>query len=103
MEIIYFDSKVEQICCSLKTAQKFFGGNRSLALSLLDRIQELKAAPTLKEIFCCGNSMRFHNLRNSGKRDYDGLFSVDVKTRKQPWRIILQPLNEDKKHLRTVK
>ena len=36
---------------------------------------------------------RFHNLR--GK--LDGYFAIDVKTRRDKWRIILQPLDEEEK------
>lgn len=27
----------------------------------------------------------------------DGYFAIDVKSRKEPWRIILQPLDDDRK------
>ncbi len=35
--------------------------------------------------------MRFHSLQGN----LDGYFAIDVKTRKEPWRIILQPLDEN--------
>ena len=34
---------------------------------------------------------RFHNLQD----DLDGLFAVDVKTIRDKWRIILQPLDDN--------
>ena len=33
----------------------------------------------------------FHKLNG----DHEGYFAIDVKNRKDPWRLILQPLNED--------
>lgn len=40
---------------------------------------------------------RFHSLQNKRRRELDGYFSIDVKTKKEPWRIILQPLTNEKK------
>ena len=37
--------------------------------------------------------LRFHSL----KGNLDGFFAIDVKTKKEPWRIILQPLDENEK------
>lgn len=39
---------------------------------------------------------RFHALKNKKGRNLDGFFAIDVKTIREPWRIILQPLNENK-------
>ena len=40
--------------------------------------------------------LRFHKLENYGKSRLKGFFAIDVKTIKEPWRIIVQPLDEDK-------
>lgn len=37
---------------------------------------------------------RFHRLKNKDGRNLEGYFAIDVKTRKEPWRIILQPVDE---------
>ena len=90
MEIIYSNSKLEKQCTSEKDAKKLFGGNEALALSLLARINALEAAEVIKDIIVQPN---FHKL----KSEYNGYFAIDVKTRKDPWRIILRPLNDDKR------
>ena len=42
--------------------------------------------------------MRFHKLLNKGKgKNYDGYFAIDVRTSRDQWRIIIEPLNEEKK------
>ena len=91
MEIIYSNSKLEKQCTSEKDAKKLFGGNEALALSLLARINAMEAAEVIKDIIVQPN-FYFHKL----KSEYDGYFAIDVKTRKDPWRIILRPLNDDK-------
>ena len=48
MEIIYSDLKVESQCTSIKNAQKLFGGNKALALSLHARIAALSSAEIIK-------------------------------------------------------
>ena len=77
MELVYTDAKTEKQCTSLKVARKLFGGNAALANSLFARINALKQAETIKD-----------NL--------DGYFAIDVKSRKDQWRIIIEPLNENK-------
>ena len=73
MRIIYSNIKTERQCKSLKEATKLFGGDKRLATSIV--------MPTF----------RFHKL--NGK--LEGFFAIDVKTRRDKWRIILQPLNEE--------
>lgn len=90
MKLIYADDKVESQCTSLKAAKKHFGGNDILARSLLSRINALQRAEIIKDIIV-QKPFRFHNLEG----DRDGFFAIDVKTKKEPWRIILQPLDEN--------
>ena len=41
--------------------------------------------------------MRFHRLINKGKnKNLDGFFAIDVKTPKDKWRIIIEPLDDNK-------
>lgn len=92
MKIIYANAKVENQCTSLKIATKFFGGNNSIAISLHSRINAIKGADVIKDIIVTPQ-FRFHKLQ--GK--LDGYFAIDVKTRKEKWRVILCPLDEDEK------
>ena len=92
MEIIYANDKVENTCASIKAAKKFFGGNQKLAVSFLARINAIREAEVIKDIILTP-TFHFHNLK--GKMD--GMFAIDVKTRSDKWRIILQPLDDNKK------
>ena len=76
----------------MKDATKLFGGNKSLALSLLARINAIEAADVINDIIV-NKPFRFHNLK--GNRN--GYFAIDVKSIKDMWRIILQPLDENNK------
>ena len=71
MKLVYATDKVENLCESLKAAKKFFNGNIMLANSLMARI-------------------------NKNGRDLEGYFAIDVKSRREQWRIILEPLDENK-------
>lgn len=95
MEIVYQNSKLEKICVQYKAAKKFFGGDEQLALSLYARLNAIASADSLHDIIV-QPQFRFHNLHNIGNSRLDGYFSINVKTKKEPWRIILQPL--DGKH-----
>ncbi|WP_022763549.1 hypothetical protein [Butyrivibrio sp. AD3002] len=95
MEIVYQNKKVEKQCTGLKEAKKLFGGSEALALSLLARINAIEKAETIKDIVV-QKQFSFHNLHNVGKQKLDGYFAIDVKTRKDPWRIILRPLNNER-------
>lgn len=95
MELVYKDSKTEEQCTNVKAAKKLFGGDKALATSLLARINALKQADCIKDIIA-QPAFHFHNLENKKRRNLDGYFAIDVKTRKEKWRIILEPLNENK-------
>lgn len=94
MKLKYASEKVEAQCTSVKASRRLFGGDPRLAEKLLSRINALKAAETLQDIIV-QPQFRFHNLINKNGRNLDGFFAIDVKTRKEPWRIILQPLDDD--------
>ena len=92
MKVLYCNEKVRLQCTELSAARKLFGGDRSLALSLLTRINALKEAEVLKDIILMP-TFHFHKLQ--GKRE--GYFAIDVKTRRDKWRLILQPLDDEEK------
>lgn len=93
MELKYKNSKVEKQCTNKRHALKLFGGNELLAISLLARVNALQEAEVLSDIVV-QKQFHFHNLHDKGKNKLDGYFAIDVKTRNDPWRIILRPLNE---------
>lgn len=78
-----------------ESCKKLFGGDTVLATSLLARINALEKAETIKDIIV-QPTFHFHNLGNKHGRDLDGFFAIDVKSRREQWRIILQPLDENK-------
>ncbi|MCR5726121.1 MAG: hypothetical protein K6G24_01540 [Lachnospiraceae bacterium] len=96
MEIVYKDSETEEQCTSLKVAKKLFGGNDVLAKSLLSRINALQQADSIKDIIV-QPTFHFHKLGNKGRKKLDGYYAIDVKSRRDPWRIVLEPLDEEKK------
>ena len=96
MELIYATEKVKQQCTSIKAANKLFGGDAALGRSLWARINALEQAETIKDI-TVQPSFHFHKLLNKKGRDLDGYFAIDVKSRREQWRIILQPLDKNKK------
>lgn len=89
MKIEYKSSKLEKQCIDIRAAKKLFGGNDKLAISLLARVRALKEAVTIKDIIV-QKPFRFHKLN----RDLKGYFAIDVKTKRDSWRIILEPLDE---------
>lgn len=95
MELIYVSEKVETQCNSVKAARKLFGGDTVLATSLLARINAMKMADTIKDIIV-QPTFHFHKLANRHGRDLEGLFAIDVKSRREQWRIILRPLDDNK-------
>lgn len=95
MELIYATEKIEEQCTSVKAANKLFGGDAVLGRSLLARINALKQAESIKDIIV-QPTFHFHNLKNRNGRNLEGYFAIDVKSRREQWRIILQPLDEDK-------
>lgn len=95
MKLEYASDKVKLQCTSVKAANKLFGGDAILTKSLLARINALNSADNIKDIIV-QPAFRFHNLRNRKGRDLEGYFAMDVKFIREPWRIVLQPLNKDK-------
>ena len=95
LELEYSTEKVKEQCTSVKAANKLFGGDAVLGRSLLARINALKQAETIKDIVV-QPAYHFHKLKNKKGRNLEGFFSIDVKSRREQWRIILQPLNSDK-------
>ena len=95
MELVYSSEKVKTQCTSVIAARKLFGGDKALAVSLLARINALERADTIKDIIV-QPTFHFHNLGNKQGRNLEGLFAIDVKSRREQWRIILQPLDENK-------
>ncbi len=93
MELIYAAEKIENQCTSVKAASKLFGGDTVLARSLLARINALKQAETIKDIIV-QPTFHFHKLEKKNGRDLEGYFAIDVKSRREQWRIIIQPLDE---------
>lgn len=95
MELVYKNDKVKKQCTSVKEAKKLFGGNTLLATNLLSRINALKSAITMKDIIMMP-TFHFHALNDKGRKRLKGYFAIDVKTRRDAWRIILRPLDEKK-------
>ena len=93
MEVIYAKKQLEKICTNKTAAKKYFGGSEQLAISLLSRINALKASE-LKDIIV-QPQFYFHQLVNKNKRNLEGYFAINVKTRKDPWRIIVELLDEN--------
>ena len=96
MELVYNDEKTEEQCTSLTAAKKLFGGNKALAQSLLGRINAIRQAKNIKDIIV-QPTFHFHKLDNRGGRNLEGYFAIDVKSRRDQWRLVLEPLDENKK------
>ena len=96
MILEYASDKVKSQCTSIKAANKLFGGDAALSKSLLARINALGSADNIKDIIV-QPAFRFHTLRNKKGKDLEGYFAIDVKSIRDPWRIIMQPLNSDKR------
>ena len=94
MEIEYSSEEVKNQCESVKAAKKLFGGDVQLVSKLMSRVEALAAAETLKDIVV-QKQFRFHKLENKGKKRLEGYYAIDVKTKKEPWRIILRPMREN--------
>lgn len=63
-----------------------------MARSLMARVNAMKNAVCIKDIIVMP-SFHFHKL--TGKME--GYFAIDVKSRSDPWRIIMQPLDENER------
>ena len=72
-----------------------------MAEKLLSRVNALEQASTLNDIVV-QRQFRFHNLKNKGGRNLEGHFAIDVKTKAQPWRLIVRPLDENKQPLESL-
>ena len=92
MKVVYATDKVKHLCENLKVAKKFFDGNTLLANSLMARINALRQADTIKDIIV-QPTFHFHKLINKNGRNLEGYFAIDVKSRREQWRIILEPLD----------
>ena len=88
MKIVFANKTVEEQCTSKKAAKKLFGGNDVLARSLQSRINALKQATKINDIIV-QPTFHFHNLHNIGRKKLEGLYAIDVKSRREKWRIIL--------------
>ena len=95
MELEFATEKVKLQCKSEKEAKKLFCGDAILSRSLLARINAFRGAENIKDIIV-QPTFRFHALKNKNGKDLEGYFAIDVKSIREPWRIILQPLNMDK-------
>ncbi len=95
LEIEYSTTTIQKQCSDVKSAKKLFGGNDSLVRSLFSRINALENAESLQDIIV-QPSFRFHKLGNKHGRNLEGYFALDVKSIREPWRIIIEPLNEEK-------
>ncbi len=96
MELVYVSETLKSQCTNVKAARKLFHGDSQLSVSLLSRINALQQAEVLKDIVV-QPTFHFHKLKNKGGKNLEGYFAIDVKSRKDQWRIILQPLNENEK------
>lgn len=94
MKILYLNDEVKKCCTDSKAATKLFGGNKPMAVSLLARINAIENAETLLDIIKTP-SLHFHNLVKKKGKDLKGYYAIDVRSRKDPWRIIIQPLDEN--------
>ena len=96
MELVYASETLKAQCTNIKAAKKLFHGDAQLSVSLLSRINALQQAEVLKDIIV-QPQFHFHKLKKKKDKDLEGYFAIDVKSRKEQWRIILQPLDEDER------
>lgn len=96
MKLEYSSEKVKSQCTSVKAANNLFGGDMTLTRSLFARINALENAENIKDIIV-QPTFRFHGLKNKSGKNLEGYFAIDVKSIRHSWRIILQPLDENKK------
>ncbi len=93
MKIGFSSEEVKLQCTDIKAAKKLFGGDIALVHKLMARMQSLEAADNIKDIIVLRN-LNFHKLEDIGKSKLKGYYAIDVKTHKDPWRIILRPMKE---------
>ena len=94
MKLEYESEEVKLQCTDIKKATKLFGGDRQLAIKRLSRINALEQAEVIRDIIV-QPAFYFHDLKNKNGSNLEGFFAINVKTKKEPWRIIVQPLNGD--------
>ena len=94
MKIKYANKQVEKICKNIKEAHRIFGGNKKYVLGLFSRINAIENAECLKDIILIP-SFRFHKLEG----DRNGYFSIDVTNKRDKWRIICCPLDDNEKKI----
>ena len=95
MKVLFLKEDIEEICTDFRKAKKYFGGSEILARSLLGRINYMQNADCLNDVIKMPH-FRFHKLINMGSgKNLEGYFAVDVKTRKDKWRIIIEPLDDN--------
>ena len=92
MKTLFASKRVERQCTDMKTADRLFGGNKAMTRSLFARLNALASAEIIKDIIV-QPQFRFHKL----SREFEGYFTIDVKSKTDPWRIILQPLDNTEK------
>ena len=71
------------------------GGDKKLALHLLNRIEDIGIENSLQSIIKQSGKYRFHKLYDKGRSEREGYFAIDVKSSKEPWRIIISLLDEN--------
>ncbi|SEI47552.1 Plasmid maintenance system killer protein [Lachnospiraceae bacterium A10] len=94
MKIVYANEKVEEQCTSMKSAKKLLGGDETLARNLMSRVTALQQAITINDIIA-QPTFHFHNLHNIGRKKLEGFYAIDLKSRREKWRMILQLLDEN--------
>ena len=94
MEVVFSSKKVEKQCTDLTAAKKLVEGDDAVARGLLARINMFKQAVTIKDIIV-QKQLHFHKLNDRGRKKLDGYFAIDVKGRRSPWRLIIQPLDDE--------
>lgn len=90
--------RTERICTDEKAAKKFFGGDAVLTRYLSARITTLRSAVSMDDLIKRKDKspLRLHMLHNKGNKRYKGCFAIDLKTIREPWRIIFEPLDDNR-------
>lgn len=79
MEVVYESKCVEEQCTNLSAAKKLVGGNESIALALLARVNLLEQAVNFKDVVV-QPQLHFHAL--SDKEDIN-------------WQVVSQSMSRD--------
>lgn len=88
MKILYKNKKLEKQCTNLKVAKKEFGDK--IGRRLLKAINFIENAPNLSLIIDF-RPFHFHDL----KADRKGQYAIDIGTRRDGYRLILEFDEED--------